>query len=78
MKPIMKPRTVYPPQDAQALGRHYLRHLEAMTAEALDGKAEIAEQLAWRDQRIEELESQLATADEELEQWHPDRSGAKR
>lgn len=35
-------------------------------------------QLVDRDKRISELEAQLSVADEELEQWHPDRSGAKR
>jgi len=48
---------LYPPQDPRALGKFYLRHLSAMTSEGLDGKAEIAEQLAWRDQRIAKLEA---------------------
>jgi uncharacterized coiled-coil DUF342 family protein len=34
---------------------YYSRHVSAMTAEGLHGKAEIAEQLAWRDKQIAEL-----------------------
>ncbi len=37
----------------------YSEHVAAMTAERLHGKAEIAAQLAWRDQRIAELEARL-------------------
>lgn len=47
-----KERVVYPPQDPMELderGGHYARHVEAMTREGLHSKAEIAEQLAWRD-----------------------------
>ncbi len=61
---------LYPPQDPSALEPHYSRHVSAMTTERLDGKAEIAEQLAWRDKRIAELEAELeelkrpATAEE--------------
>lgn len=52
----------YPPQDPIALGHYYHRHVNALTAERLDGKTEIAEQLAWRDQTIEGLRSELANA----------------
>lgn len=41
--------------DPQALEPHFGRHMLALTAENLDGKAEIAEQLAWRDMRLEAL-----------------------
>ena len=44
---------VLPPSD-------YFKHLSAMTKEELHSKAEIAEELAVRDMRIKELESQLA------------------
>lgn len=40
-----------------ALGEHYTNHLSAMTSEDLRGKSKIAAELAWRDQRIEELEA---------------------
>lgn len=37
---------------------HYSRHVSAMTSEGLYGKSDIAAELAWRDQRIAELETQ--------------------
>jgi hypothetical protein len=50
---------LYPPQDPISLEPHYSRHIAAMTAEGLHSKADIAEQLAWRDQEIERLRKQL-------------------
>lgn len=53
----------YPEQDPVALdkaGGYYMRHVHAMTVEALHGKSEIAEQLGWRDQRIDALEAEVA------------------
>jgi len=47
---------LYPPVDLFALGEHYIKHVEAMTAEGLHSKSDIAAQLAWRDQRIAQLE----------------------
>lgn len=47
---------IYAKRDARALGDHYTRHVEAMTAEGLHAKSAIAAELAWRDQRIEALE----------------------
>ena len=38
----------------------YYKHVRAMTDEKLHNKSEIAEELAVRDMRIKELESQLA------------------
>lgn len=38
----------------------YFKHVSAMTAENLNGKAEIAEELAVRDMHIKELEAELA------------------
>lgn len=37
------------------LDQHYCLHVQAMTAEALHDKGEIAEELAWRDIQIEQL-----------------------
>jgi ketosteroid isomerase-like protein len=70
MKPLMKPHRLYPPQDPQALGRYYTDHVAGMTEAGLDGKAEIAEQLAWRDKRIAELETKL-----ERETWRANENG---
>ncbi len=43
---------LYPDQDHAALGDLYIRHVEAMTAEGLHAKSDIAAQLAWRDAEI--------------------------
>lgn len=45
----------YPAHRPWELEPHYSRHVSAMTSEGLHSKADIAEQLAWRDKRIEEL-----------------------
>lgn len=53
---------LYPPRDPLALDRaggYYARHVRGMTAEKLHGKAEIAEQLAWRDAEIDRLRAAL-------------------
>ena len=42
----------------------YIQHVMAMTGEKLHSKAEIAAELAYRDQRIAELEAQLASAEQ--------------
>jgi hypothetical protein len=46
---------VYPKHHPWDLEPHYTRHVSAMTSEALHSKADIAIQLAWRDQEIERL-----------------------
>lgn len=46
------PGPVYPSLKPWDLEPHYAKHVSAMTTERLDGKAAIAEQLAWRDQTI--------------------------
>lgn len=51
---------LYAERDAMALGQHYVNHIHAMTREQLHSKSAIAEELAWRDQRIAELEEKLA------------------
>jgi hypothetical protein len=61
MKPKMRAvkRVVYPEQDPRELEPYFSFHMNAMTAERLDGKAEIAEQLAWRDKKIEALKEYI-------------------
>lgn len=52
----------YPQRDILALeraGGYYSRHVRAMTTEKLDGKSQIAEQLAWRDAEIDHLRRAL-------------------
>jgi hypothetical protein len=65
----MKPHRLYPPQDPQALGRYYTDHVAGMTEAGLDGKAEIAEQLAWRDKLIAELEASWEEAIAGADAW---------
>lgn len=45
----------YAERDHEAQGEHYMRHLEAMTAEKLHSKSAIAGELAHRDIEIEKL-----------------------
>ena len=56
----MTERKMYPPQRPWLLEPYYCQHVSAMTTEGLHSKADIAEQLAWRDKRIAELEAEIA------------------
>lgn len=44
------------------LGNYYSRHVEAMTAEGLHDKSDIAGELAYRDAEIDRLRRELAKA----------------
>jgi len=57
-------KKLYPIQDPIALGRRYTNNLLAMTAEGLHDKSDIAQQLAWRDQQIDELTKKLEETQE--------------
>ncbi|MCS4234464.1 hypothetical protein [Stenotrophomonas sp. BIGb0135] len=48
-------------------GGYYCRHVEAMTAEGLHRKSDIAEQLGWRDREIDKLRTALAASRAEVE-----------
>lgn len=50
---------MYEQRDLEALGQHYMNHVVAMTAEELHSKADIAAELAWRDQEIERLRGEV-------------------
>lgn len=52
--------SLYADRDPAELIPHYSRHVQAMTAERLHAKADIAAELAYRDQLIERLRVQLA------------------
>lgn len=52
--------TIYPRHRLETLEPFYSQHVSAMTTEGLHHKGDIAEQLAWRDARIEQLEAELA------------------
>ncbi len=59
-EPIVEPVLCYIKHDPVKLGGYYTRHVEAMTAEGLERKSEIANQLAWRDQEIDRLKGENA------------------
>lgn len=46
---------IYPSQDSESLGKHYSRHIGAMTSESLHSKSDIARQLAIRDKMLAAL-----------------------
>jgi hypothetical protein len=55
----------YADRDAWAMdkaGGYYMRHVQAMTAENLHGKGDIAAELAYRDMRIARLEDAIRWA----------------
>lgn len=56
---MSKPKQ-YAERDHMALGAHYIRHVEAMTAEGLHRKSDIAAELAQRDAAIAELSAAIA------------------
>lgn len=56
----------YADRDSVALGQHFANHMDAMTREGLDGKFEIADELAWRDRQVELLTEALKKADAAL------------
>lgn len=53
---------LYPKLHPWKLEPHYCNHVSHMTSEGLDGKAEIAEQLAWRDWQLAALRRIVARA----------------
>lgn len=54
---------LYPDLNPWDLEPYFCRHMAAMTAEDLHSKADIARQLAWRDQCIATLRARLALAE---------------
>lgn len=58
--------TEYARRDIEGLGKHYTKHVSAMTSEGLHSKSDIAAELAWRDAEIERL--RLGKAEELSEQ----------
>jgi chromosome segregation ATPase len=59
---------LYPDVVNFELEPYYTRHVSGMTSHGLHDKADIAEQLAWRDQRIEALAAELAAAKQERDE----------
>lgn len=51
--------SLYKQRDLENLEPHYGKHVSAITGEKLHGKSDIAAELAWRDQRIAELEKEI-------------------
>ena len=54
-------KTLYAQRDAEGLGEHYLRHIQAMTAEGLHDKSDIAAELAFRDWQLEHSQPRIST-----------------
>jgi hypothetical protein len=54
--------TLYAQRNPRTLEPHLSRHMEAMTAEGLHDKGNIASELAWRDAKIERLKDAIAQA----------------
>ncbi len=61
--------SVYPAQDSESLGEHYIRHVCAMTSESLHAKSDIACQLAARDKMLSVL---WAEYEDRKAQWGSD------
>lgn len=59
---------LYDIRDTDEFPDLYIAHVSAMTTERLHKKSEIAAELAWRDKRIAELES-------EIDSLHQDAAG---
>lgn len=78
--PVEQELGLYRERDHAAQGKHYLRHLDAMTREGLHAKSRIAGELAARDIEIERLRAALdaqrrifrAALLEEAAQWTGD------
>jgi len=58
----MRHLSLYPECKPWELEPHYSAHVTALTEAGLESKGAIAEQLAWRDRRIAELEAELDDA----------------
>lgn len=58
---------LYGERDAMALGQHYGNHIHAMTREQLHSKSDIAAELAWRDQQIEQQQARIAELERLIE-----------
>lgn len=67
---------LYAERNPCELEPHYKAHVIAMTREGLHDKSEIAAELAWRDQQIAELRTQLATMQERAHTCGPNCSRA--
>jgi len=52
-------KKLYAERDVIGLGDFYSRHASAMTGEQLHNKADIAAELGWRDQQIEDLQDRV-------------------
>jgi hypothetical protein len=52
------PARQYERRDAEALGEDYMRHVEAMTAERLHDKSDIAAELAFRDVELRQVRAE--------------------
>lgn len=66
------PEVLYPDRDPEDFAEDYAKHLAAMTVEGLHDKADIAEQLAWRDAELRRLHAEneaLKAANRDAERY---------
>lgn len=49
----------YAERNLVELGKHYTKHVQAMTREGLHAKSDIAAELAWRDAEIDRLRTEV-------------------
>ncbi len=56
----VSPEDLYADRDPEALGEHFMRHLDRMTVEGLHSKSDIACELAHRDTEIAALQVEVA------------------
>lgn len=64
--------TQYQARDVEALGDYYIKHVEAMTAERLHSKADIAAELAHRDKEISRLRNVIVKSARKFREDKPD------
>lgn len=62
-----KPITNYAERNPRQLEPHYTAHVIAMMREDLHSKSDIAAELAWRDQRLQEATNRALVAEQELD-----------
>tara|TARA_R110000744_G_scaffold337928_3_gene443090 strand:- start:305 stop:676 length:372 start_codon:yes stop_codon:yes gene_type:complete len=70
MKHVYSKGNQYAERDIEALGNYYMVHIDAMTVESLYSKSSVAAELAFRDKRIAQLETQWISVEDRLPGFH--------
>ena len=66
MKHVYSKSNQYAERDIEALDNYYMVHIDAMTVESLYSKSSVAAELAFRDKRIAQLETQWISVEDRL------------